>query len=222
MGRFQLPVGVAGQYNAVGHDVSFCCPDSGLCAVVDSGDHGLLEDPHAEIVCGASLPDAQVQGVNMTVAVAHERAVIEISAEHVAGLAAVPELIAMRKTRAFALVKILFENSELPGLQGNLGETVFEVTIDRVFFDALPNEVVTTPANLLERLSGLFAILAAHLLETRHAVDDLPAIASGRTPAHTVGLEQCDREAALGKCERCRYTGEACANDTNVGRVRAL
>ncbi len=61
----------------------------------------------------------------------------------------------------------------------------------------------------------------SQLGESGHAVDDLAAVAARGAPAHPVGLDESDRVAALGQCQRGSNTGKSRADNADISRISA-
>ena len=111
---------------------------------------------------------------------------------------------------------IFLDECKLPGLRRDLNETVLEIAIDTVFLNPLADDVIAAPLQVPDERSDTVAVLLRDLPETAHAVDHLPAVAPGGAPANAVGLDERDRVAPLGKCQRGRDAGEARADDADI------
>ena len=120
-----------------------------------------------------------------------------------------------------AILHVVVQVAHLAWLGGNLQESVLEVTINTVFRNAFTNDVITAPAQIVEYFGDTVAVFLTQLFQTTHAVDDLPAVATGGAPANSIGLNKGDRVTALGERQGSRCTGKPGADNTDVRGFRA-
>ena len=98
-------------------------------------------------------------------------------------------------------VRILrFEMLHVTGLGSHLDETRFQVTFDVVAIDSLPDDLVTAPDHLPQRLFKALTHTCCNLAITTEAVNQLPAVATGGAPADAVCFDYYDGIPPL--CER--------------------
>ena len=86
----------------------------------------------------------------------------------------------------------------------------------------LLNDVVSAVANVANKARARHAELALDRRFPADAGDELAAVAPRGSPADAVRLEENDRIAALGERQRRGDTGEAAADDADVGLVPSL
>jgi len=182
----------------------------------------LFEDLRAEVVRRAGFSDAQVQRMQVAVAVANEAAEIGIGAQPVAGLFAVPDFVFVGEIMALPVCGVFFEIVQVPRLQRRLDKAAFQIALNAVFLDPLVDNVVATPFQVPQHVGDAWPVFLADLFQSADAIDELPAIPSGGAPADPVGFDERDEIAAFGQGQCGGNTGKAAANDANVGRDAAF
>ncbi len=152
----------------------------------------------------------------MAVPVADEATNVSICAKHIAGLFFVPQFVWIGMVMPLHLCRVLFQVFHLSRFQCRFYETLFEVALDAVFFHPFVDDVVTAPTHVPKHVSDARAVLFADFGKPTDAIDQLPAIASGRTPTNPVGLDQGNRITPFGQCQGGGNAGKAGADHADI------
>ena len=128
----------------------------------------------------------------------------------------VPDFVFVREAVFLALLDVFVKPGDLSRIGRNFQISTLDVALDVVLLDPLVNNVIATPLEVPDHVGNAVAVLLLDLGEPANAIDDLPAVSSGRAPTDPVGLDQCHGIAAFGQREGSGNACKACANDADV------
>jgi hypothetical protein len=97
-----------------------------------------------------------------------------------------------------------------------------QVTIDGVFRDAIDDDLSTVDTHLVSDFCGRRAEALLYSFGFNESVNQLTAIAPGRSPGNAIRLEQSHVIASLGQMKHGGYAGKSPANDDHVDALFAL
>jgi hypothetical protein len=122
----------------------------------------------------------------------------------------------VRKVTLLQPLVILLNIPKVSFLYGDVEIAVFEVTLYSVFLNAFTNDVVPGPAQFAEYFFHILAKAPANIPLTGNTADHLAAVATGRTPANPVRLDDMHVVAALGQMQSGRNSCEARPDNADI------
>ena len=212
----EAAVGIAGEHDRICVDIAMRRFDPWAIAMLDINDGRLLEDFNAELMRGARFTDAEIQRMQVAVAIAGKCPDKLIGPQQVAGLVPVPGFVFIRMIVFDPFLDVFIEVGQLAFLDRYFDESGLQIALNPVLFDALVNDVITAPFDVPNQVGDALAMLLCNLPEPADAVDQLAAVSSRRTPANPVGLDERDCIAAFRQGEGGCYARESGAADAKV------
>src|SRR5210317_2060183 len=100
-------------------------------------------------------------------------------------------------------------------LYGYIDIAVFQITVDGISLDAIPNDVMPAPAHFPDEIC-MFRILFNEFCFAADSANHLPAISARGSPADSIGFEDTNVIASFRKGQCRRQTRKATADYADI------